>query len=123
MTIIPDKSPVARRRDGASAALRGVGLRLTGPRRLVLEVVRGSDAHPTAEAVHQMVRCRLPRVSLGTVYRNLRLLVAQGLVKELPGPHTRFDCNLTSITTSPVWPAGASPMWPGRSPSPTRAPW
>src|SRR5713101_1724773 len=49
MTIIPDKSPVARRRDGASAALRGVGLRLTGPRRLVLEVVRGSDAHPTAE--------------------------------------------------------------------------
>src|SRR5437879_11732238 len=67
MTIIPDKSPVARRRDGASAALRGVGLRLTGPRRLVLEVVRGSDAHPTAEAVHQMVRCRLPRVSLGPV--------------------------------------------------------
>ena len=95
MTIIPDKSPVARRRDGASAALRGVGLRLTGPRRLVLEVVRGSSAHPTAEAVHQMVRRRLPRVSLGTVYRNLRLLVAQGLVKELPGPHTRFDCNLS----------------------------
>ena len=95
MRNIPDKSSVARRRNGASAALRAVGLRLTGPRRLVLEVVRGSDAHPTAEAVHQMVRCRLPRVSLGTVYRNLRLLVAQGLVKELPGPHTRFDCNLS----------------------------
>jgi Fur family transcriptional regulator, peroxide stress response regulator len=78
-----------------AAALRGVGLRLTGPRRLVLEVVRGSDAHPTAEAVHQMVRRRLPRVSLGTVYRNLRLLVTQGLVKELPGPHTRFDRNLS----------------------------
>jgi len=89
------KHPGRRGHDGASAALRGVGLRLTGPRRLVLEVVRGSDAHPTAEAVHQMVRCRLPRVSLGTVYRNLRLLVAQGLVKELPGPHTRFDCNLS----------------------------
>jgi Fe2+ or Zn2+ uptake regulation protein len=42
-----------------------------------------------------MVRRRLPRVSLGTVYRNLRLLVAQGLVKELPGPHARFDGNLT----------------------------
>ena len=95
MTITPDKSPVVRRRDGVAAALRGVGLRLTGPRRLVLEVVRGSNAHPTAEAVHQMVRSRLPRVSLGTVYRNLRLLVAQGLVKELPGPHTRFDCNLS----------------------------
>jgi Fe2+ or Zn2+ uptake regulation protein len=34
-------------------------------------------------------------VSLGTVYRNLRLLVAQGLVKELPGPHARFDGNLS----------------------------
>ena len=42
-----------------------------------------------------MVRCRLPRVSLGTVYRNLRLLVAQGLVKELRTPHTRFDGNLS----------------------------
>jgi len=95
MRIIPDKNSGAARRDGASAALRGVGLRLTGPRRLVLEVVRGSDAHPTAEAVHRLVRRRLPRVSLGTVYRNLRLLVAQGLVKELLGPHARFDCNLS----------------------------
>lgn len=95
MRMTPDKSAVGRRRDGAAAALRGVGLRLTGPRRLVLEVVRASDTHPTAAAVHQMVRCRLPRVSLGTVYRNLRLLVAQGLVKELAGPQARFDCNLS----------------------------
>jgi Fe2+ or Zn2+ uptake regulation protein len=42
-----------------------------------------------------MVRRRRPRVSLGTVYRNLRLLVAQGLVKELPGPHARFDGNVS----------------------------
>ncbi len=35
-------------------------------------------------------RLLLPRVSLGTVYRNLRLLVAEGLVKELPGPHARL---------------------------------
>jgi Fe2+ or Zn2+ uptake regulation protein len=96
MTIITDKARGARTRDGASAAaLRGAGLRLTGPRRLVLDVVRGTDAHPTAEAVHQMVRRRLPRVSLGTVYRNLRLLVALGLVKELPRPHARFDGNLS----------------------------
>ena len=75
------------------AALRNVGLRLTGPRRVVLEVVRGTESHPTAEAVHRMVRRRLPRVSLGTVYRTLRLLVGEGLVKELPGPHARFDGN------------------------------
>jgi Fur family transcriptional regulator, peroxide stress response regulator len=95
MTIIPKNG---RAREGAAdatsdAALRRVGLRLTGPRRVVLEVVRGTESHPTAEAVHRMVRRRLPRVSLGTVYRNLRLLVTEGLVKELPGPHARFDGN------------------------------
>jgi Fur family peroxide stress response transcriptional regulator len=62
---------------------------------VILEVVRSTDSHPTAEWVHQMVRRRLPRVSLGTVYRNLRVLVAEGLVKQLPGPHARFDGNLT----------------------------
>ena len=98
MTIISKNDHAGRRAGGEAAsatALRGVGLRLTGPRRLVLDVVRGTDTHPTAEAVHQMVRRRLPRVSLGTVYRNLRLLVALGLVKELPGPHARFDGNLS----------------------------
>ena len=74
-------------------ALRALGLRLTGPRRVILEVLRGTESHPTAEWVHRLVRRRLPRVSLGTVYRNLRLLVAEGLVKELPGPHARFDGN------------------------------
>jgi Fur family peroxide stress response transcriptional regulator len=88
MTITPEK-------DGVAAALRDAGVRLTGPRRLVLEVVRGSTAHPTAETVYRKVRARLPRVSLGTVYRNLRLLVTRGLVKELPGPQARFDCNLS----------------------------
>lgn len=94
MRIISDKGG-GRTRDGTTVALRGVGLRLTGPRRLVLGMVQGSDAHPTAEAVHQLVRRRLPRVSLSTVYRNLRLLVTLGLLKQLPGPHARFDGNLS----------------------------
>jgi Fe2+ or Zn2+ uptake regulation protein len=96
MTIIPKNRPRSGERLAASAdALRTRGLRLTGPRRVVLEVVRGTESHPTAERVHAMVRRRLPRVSLGTVYRNLRLLVDEGLVKELPGPHARFDGNLS----------------------------
>lgn len=65
--------------------LRGRGLRLTAPRRAILEVVRGTDAHPTAEWVYRRVRRRLPRVSLGTVYRNLRVLAEEGLVHALPG--------------------------------------
>ena len=93
MRIIPRKP--GPQHAGAGAALRERGLRLTGPRRVVFEVVRGTESHPTAEWVHAMVRRRLPRVSLGTVYRNLRKLAAAGLVKELPGPHTRFDGNLS----------------------------
>ena len=82
--------------------LRRRGLRLTEPRRLILELVRGTDLHPTAEWVYRRVRRRLSRVSLGTVYRNLRLLVDEGIVKELPGTvgrhagKARFDGN-TSV--------------------------
>jgi Fe2+ or Zn2+ uptake regulation protein len=97
MRIIPEgrrsQDAGAARVVGAEADLRGRGLRLTGPRHAVLEVVRGTDSHPTAEEVHRLVRRRLPGVSLGTVYRNLWLLVREGLLDELPGPYARFDAN------------------------------
>jgi Fur family transcriptional regulator, peroxide stress response regulator len=95
MRIIPKNARKERVREDAGVTLRARGLRLTGPRRVVLDVVRATESHPTAEWVHRKVRRRLPRVSLGTVYRNLRLLVAERLVKELPGPHARFDGNLS----------------------------
>src|SRR4030095_2005769 len=95
MRIIPRKAvPASLVPETPTSALRARGLRLTDPRRVVLEVVRGTASHPTAEWVHRRARRRLPRVSLGTVYRNLRLLVEEGLVQELPGPHARFDGNL-----------------------------
>jgi Fe2+ or Zn2+ uptake regulation protein len=77
----------------AEAVLRARGFRLTTPRHAVIEVVRGLKAHPTAEEVHRLVTRRAPGVSLGTVYRNLRLLVDAGLLGELPGPRARFDAN------------------------------
>src|SRR2546428_13877357 len=84
-------------------ALRAHGLRLTRPRRLILDVLRATDAHPTAAFVYQRVRRRLPRVSLATVYRNLRMLAAEGLLAERAdaggmrfdgntGPHDHFTC-------------------------------
>ena len=100
MRIIPGKR-VARaahgaRRSGADSAevaLRDLGFRLTAPRHAVLEAVRSSKTHPTAEEVHRLVISRAPGVSLGTVYRNLRRLVDAGLLGELPGPRARFDAN------------------------------
>ena len=83
--------------------LRERGLRLTRPRRIILDVVRATDAHPTAAFVYRRVRRRLPRVSLATVYRNLRMLAAEGFLAERAdeaglrfdgntGPHDHFTC-------------------------------
>jgi Fe2+ or Zn2+ uptake regulation protein len=77
-----------------TASLSARGLRTTQARRLILEAVRATDAHPTAEWVFRQVRRRLPHVSLGTVYRNLRQLVKCGLLVERTDPGgSRFDGN------------------------------
>jgi Fur family peroxide stress response transcriptional regulator len=91
MRIIPSS-------DGGtdSSGLPGRGFRSTRARRLILECVRSTERHPTAEWVFRKVRRQLPRVSLGTVYRNLRLLVQAGLLVERAGPGgSRFDGNVS----------------------------
>lgn len=62
---------------------------------MILETVRSTMDHPTAEWVFRQARRRLPRLSLATVYRNLRQLAEEGLIRELhPGGHpARFDAN------------------------------
>ena len=119
MRTIPKKARWQRRQSrrrrppaARTSALRTRGLRLTGPRRVVLEVVRGTDSHPTAERVHAMVRRRLPRVSLGTVYRNLRLLVAEGLVQRAARPSRALRRQpRATTTTSRASAAAGSPTW------------
>lgn len=61
-----------------------------------MEEVKRSKTHPTADEIYERVRGRLPHVSLGTVYRNLDVLVVNGdIVKLDPGrTQMRFDGNL-----------------------------
>ncbi len=47
----------------------------------IAEVLSAADDHPTAVEIHHRVRRRLPRISLGTVYRNLEKLRAQGRLR------------------------------------------
>jgi len=65
-------------------------------RDLVLSIVRSTMDHPTADWVHRQARRRLPRISLGTVYRNLKQLAKAGLIREIHagGDVARFDGNL-----------------------------
>jgi len=52
---------------------------------VVLAVVRDSGReHPSAETIFARVRDRLPRISLGTVYRNLQRLVDEGAIGMAP---------------------------------------
>ncbi len=66
-------------------------------RDIILEEVRRSKTHPSAQEVFERVRPRLPKISLGTVYRNLEQLAAHGLIRklELPGQQRRFDGDLS----------------------------
>jgi len=69
--------------------------RNTPQRRIVLEELQKSTSHPTAVELYQIVRSRLPSISLGTVYRNLELLSRTGIIQklELGGAQVRFDGN------------------------------
>ena len=52
-------------------------------REAILSLVRQSKEHPTAEAVYARLKQRYPRLSLGTVYRNLHILVSQGELRAI----------------------------------------
>ena len=70
--------------------------RSTRQNRLVLEAVSGTRSHPTAEWVYGAVRRCLPRVSLGTVYRNLQKLVAEGRIRSFERDgRIRYEADLT----------------------------
>ena len=62
-----------------TARLRQHAQRITGPRQLILEVLRREDHPLTARQIHGQLDC-----DLATVYRSLRLLEEMAMVK-------RFD--------------------------------
>ena len=69
---------------------------MTAQRQVILEEIQKTDTHPTADEVYQLVRERLPRISLGTVYRNLEILSENGLIRKLEwaGTQKRYDGEL-----------------------------
>ena len=72
-------------------------MRLTSQRQVILEELKKVKSHPTADEIYYMVRKRLPRIGLGTVYRNLDLLAKLGIIRklEVDGKQKRFDGDIT----------------------------
>ncbi len=68
-------------------------VRRTAQKELVKRTVIMSCDHPTAQTVYERARLQMPNISLGTVYRILRQLVAMGEVLEVgvDGASSRYD--------------------------------
>jgi Fur family transcriptional regulator, peroxide stress response regulator len=49
----------------------------------ILEVLRSTTTHPSAAWLYGRLKKEIPRLSMGTVYRNLGILEEQGLVIRL----------------------------------------
>ena len=68
--------------------------RNTRQRGVILDILKASCEHPTAETIYREARKVLPNISLGTVYRNLNFLRDQRAVREIrpsDGGSARFD--------------------------------
>lgn len=79
--------------------------RETRQRKVVYETIKNTQSHPTADWIFERVRNTVPKISLGTVYRNLSVLKEEGLINEIYGndrrahydatvtPHAHFICS------------------------------
>ena len=72
--------------------------RFSQQRERIYEAVLASMEHPSAQMVYDALRPEMPRLSLGTVYRNLHQMAQEGRLRELAGPVARFDAVLPPHT-------------------------
>jgi Fe2+ or Zn2+ uptake regulation protein len=92
-------------------------LRTTQQRMVILEELRSKNNHPSADELYERVRKKLPRISLGTVYRNLEVLSQLGEIQKLnlsgslkrydgiPGKHYHIRCiNCDRVDDAPIAP-------------------
>ena len=57
--------------------------RMTKQKAVVYEILCSTDTHPTADWIYEQARKRIPEISLGTVYRNLQVLLEDKKIIEL----------------------------------------
>ena len=70
-------------------------LKYSRQRESIRQFIRNCKEHPTADQVYTQIKAEYPNISLGTVYRNLALLVELGEITKIStgnGPD-RYDCN------------------------------
>jgi len=65
-------------------------------RTAILEILKSTTSHPSADWIYDRVKREMPNISLGTVYRNLRLLKQDGKIAEFSFDNGmgRFDARV-----------------------------
>lgn len=68
---------------------------MTEQRRVIKEVIMQSDKHMSADEIYTLARQRMPGIAIGTVYRNLGLMVEAGEIMHItvPGAPDLYDKN------------------------------
>jgi len=63
----------------------------------ILEFLRDTETHPSADWIYERLKKDFKNLSMGTVYRNLGILIDQGFVRKIDFGSTfdRFDANVT----------------------------
>lgn len=72
------------------------GLKMTGQRRTILEVLEDAHDHPSVEIVFERAKARDASISIATVYRTLSLLDEMDIVTrhEFKENFARYDINM-----------------------------
>ncbi|MFC1711344.1 Fur family transcriptional regulator [Patescibacteria group bacterium] len=71
--------------------------RLTNHKHLVLNYLESVKSHPSAEEVYKAMKKKLPRISLGTVYRILKNMGEKGNCQQITHKGVlRFDADTSS---------------------------
>ena len=72
------------------------GLAVTHQRQVIYEVMQSMDGHPSPEEVYIKVRELIPAVSLATVYKNIHIFLASGILREVSPHHGSLRVEMNS---------------------------
>ena len=72
--------------------------RFSHQREEIYQAVLATKEHPSAQMVYDTLKPQMPKLSLGTVYRNLHQMAQEGRLLELDGPVSRYDATVAPHT-------------------------
>ncbi|WP_240732021.1 Fur family transcriptional regulator [Geobacter sp. FeAm09] len=119
-------------------ACRAAGLKLTHQRLEIFRELARSADHPSAEALHQRLRQKIPTLSLDTVYRTLATFARHGMITKVEtvesqgrfevtlAPHHHLICGRCNTIMDFQWPSmdeAPSRKWPRNGAGSTTGAW